>query len=291
MEHDMDQKVFVPKSIGAIEDPTKSLRDLISSPDVTHLMGAHDGLSAAVAMQAGFKAIWASGPCISKSLGYREVKEVSWTHLIEVMERMADASGLPILADGGSGFGNMNSSRLMAAKLLQHGASGVCIDDKSFPKMNSSVGNPPPLDNIEKFSGRLKAIKDTTGNDLVLVARTEALIAGYGLDAALLRADAYANAGADAILIHSGEAKTHEVLTFAKEWKRLPIMIAPSNYYRTVISAHHDAGITNVVWVNHAMRAAIAGMRAACNWIIAEASAGRAGQEITKLDDGPAALW
>ncbi|WFU07066.1 isocitrate lyase/phosphoenolpyruvate mutase family protein (plasmid) [Rhizobium sp. CB3171] len=287
----MDQTVFVPKSIGAIEDPTKTLRDLISSPNLTHLMGAYDGLSALIATQAGFKAIWASGPSISKSLGYRDVGEASWTHLMEVVERMADASGLPILADGDSGFGNMNSARLMAVKLLQHGASGVCIDDKGFPKMNSSVGSRHPLDDIEVCSGRLKAIKDTTGNDLVLVARTEALIAGYGLKAALLRADAYANAGADAILIHSQEAKMEEVLTFAKEWKRLPIIIAPSNYYRTVISVHHEAGISNVIWVNHAMRAAVAGMRAACNWIIAEASAGRIGQEVATLDDHPAALW
>ncbi|MDL2410342.1 isocitrate lyase/phosphoenolpyruvate mutase family protein [Rhizobium calliandrae] len=284
----MDQTVFVPKSIGAIEDPTKTLRDLISSPDLTHLMGAHDGLSAAIAMQAGFKAIWASGPSISESLGYRDVREASWTHLMEVVKRMADASGLPILADGDSGFGNMNSARLMAAKLLQHGASGVCIDDKGFPKMNSSAGNRHPLDDIKEFSGRLKAIKDTTGNDLVLVARTEALIAGFGLKAALLRADAYANAGADAILIHSREAKTDEVLTFAKEWKRLPIMIAPSNYYRTVISAHHEVGISNVIWVNHAMRAAVSGMRAACGRIIAGASAGRIGPEVATLDDGPA---
>ncbi len=201
----MNQPFFIAKPIGPVEDPTKTLRDLICSSDLSFLMEAHDGLSAAIAKQVGFKGLWASGLSISSALGYRDASEASWTELVDVVERVADASGLPVLVDGDSGFGNFNNARLLAMKLLKHGGAGVCLEDKSFPKINSFVGDHHRLADIVEFSGRLKAVKDTTGNDLVLVARTEALIAGFGLGEALKRADAYA--GADANGAHSASLR------------------------------------------------------------------------------------
>lgn len=110
---------FIPNSLGRVNDPTDALCQLITSPDLSFLMEAHDGLSAAIARQAGFAGIWASGLSISASLGYRDANEASWTDVVEVVSRMVDASGLPILVDGDSGFGNFNNARLMAAKLLR----------------------------------------------------------------------------------------------------------------------------------------------------------------------------
>lgn len=254
----MDRTVYIPKPVGPLEDPTTTLRDLVLSSDLTFLMEAHDGISSAIAAQAGFKGLWASGLSISSALGYRDANEASWTDLVGVVERMADASGLPILVDGDTGFGNFNNARLLATKLLQRGAAGVCLEDKRFPKMNSFVGNHHPLADVSEFSGRLKAVKDATGNDLVLVARIEALIAGYGLNEALLRADAYADAGADAVLIHSSKSDAHEILAFAHQWNRLPIVIVPTKYYRTPVDTYRKAAISTVIWANHAMRAAVA---------------------------------
>src|SRR5258707_5780467 len=93
--------------------------EICSNHELSFLMEAHDGLSAAVAERAGFKGLWASGLSISSSLGYRDANEASWTQLIDVVERMADASDLPILVDGDSGFGNFNNARLLARKLAQ----------------------------------------------------------------------------------------------------------------------------------------------------------------------------
>ncbi|MFA1622011.1 phosphoenolpyruvate mutase [Rhizobium mongolense] len=277
---------YVPKSIGTVEDPTAALRTLIQSNELAFLMGAHDGLSAAIARQAGFAGLWASGLSISASLGYRDANEASWTDVVEVVSRMAHASGLPILVDGDSGFGNFNNARLLATKLLQRGAAGVCLEDKGFPKMNSFVGDRHPLAEIGEFSGRLRAVKDTTGGDLVLVARTEALIAGHGLDEALARAEAYAAAGADAILIHSGKSEPAEILAFAVQWQnKLPVVIVPTKYYRTPISVYRDAGISTVIWANHAMRAAVAGMREVCSRIIAEESIAGIEPEVATLDE------
>ncbi|MHC2296169.1 phosphoenolpyruvate mutase [Rhizobium mongolense] len=263
-----------------------TLRELIFSNDLSFLMEAHDGLSAAIAERAGFKGLWASGLSISSALSYRDANEASWTQVVDVVEHMVDATNVPVLVDGDSGFGNFNNARLLARKLEQRGASGVAIEDKGFPKMNSFVGDRHPLAEIDEFCGRLKAVKDATGPDFVLVARIEALIAGHDLDEALVRADAYAEAGADAILIHSRNAVADEILAFAKEWdNKLPVVIVPTKYYRTPVSAYRKADISTVIWANHTMRAAIAGMRDICARIQVEESIAGIEDQIAGLDE------
>jgi phosphoenolpyruvate phosphomutase len=124
------------------------------------------------------------------------------------------------------------------------------------------------------------------GDDLVLVARIEALIAGHGMDEALARAHAYADAGADAILIHSRKSVADEILGFAGAWQnRLPVVIVPTKYYRTPVSAYREAGISTVIWANHSMRAAIAGMSDICGRIIAEESIAGIEGEVATLDE------
>lgn len=265
--------------------PQNILFKLVKSQILDFIMEAHDGLSAAIAAKAGFKGLWASGLSISSSLGYRDANEASWTQVVDVVERMADASGLPILVDGDSGFGNFNNARLLSLKLRQRGAAGVCLEDKGFPKMNSFVGNRHPLADIDEFSGRLKAVKDTVP-DMVLVARIEALIAGYGLDEALLRADAYQDAGADAILIHSRKSDAVEILEFARQWAgKLPIVIVPTKYYRTPVAAYREAKISTVIWANHNMRAAVSAMHATCGRILAEESIAGVEPEVATLEE------
>jgi phosphoenolpyruvate phosphomutase len=284
----MNKAISLPLSaeVLPVERSSTTLRKLILSNDLSFLMEAHDGLSAAIAERAGFKGLWASGLSISSALGYRDANEASWTQVVDVVERMVDATSVPILVDGDSGFGNFNNARIVAKKLEQRGASGVCLEDKGFPKMNSFVGDRHPLAEIDEFSGRLKAVKDTTGSDFILVARIEALIAGHGLDEALVRADAYAEAGADAILIHSRKSVPDEILAFAKEWNnKLPVVIVPTKYYKTPVSAYREAGISTVIWANHSMRAAIAGMRDICGRIQSQESIAVIEDEVAGLEE------
>lgn len=250
------------------------------------LMEAHDALSGAIAKRAGFKGLWASGLSIASSLGYRDVNEASWSQLVDVVERIVDATELPVLVDGDGGFGNFNNARLVARKLRQRGAAGIALEDTCFPKMNSFVGDRHPLADIDEFSGRLRAVKDAVGEELVLVARIEALIAGYGMEEAMIRASAYATAGADAILIHSRKNTPEEILSFASAWQnRLPVVIVPTKYYRTPASAYRDAGISTVIWANHSMRAAIAAMRRVCGRILAEEGIAGIEADVATLDE------
>lgn len=267
--------------------PSMGLRALIEGPDLSFLMEAHDALSAAIAERSGFKGLWASGLSIASTLGYRDANEASWTQVLDAVERMADATDIPVLVDGDSGFGNFNNARLAALKLSQRGAAGICLEDKGFPKMNSFVGDRHPLADTAEFCGRLRAVKDTVPDPgFVLIARLEALIAGHGQDEALSRAHAYAEAGADAVLIHSRKGDAGEILEFTRAWQnRLPVVIVPTKYYRTPVSAYRDAGISTVIWANHNMRAAVAAMRAVCGRILAEEGIAGIEGEVARLEE------
>jgi len=257
------------------------------SDELSFLMEAHDALSATIAERCGFRGLWASGLSIASSLGYRDANEASWSEMVDAVERMAETVQVPILVDGDSGFGNFNNARLVAAKMCQRGAAGICLEDKWFPKMNSFVGDHHPLAEIGEFCGRLRAVKDTVGDsDFVLVARVEALIAGHGQEEALKRAHAYAESGADAILIHSRLSTADEILAFAQLWQnRLPLIIVPTKYYRTPVSVYRTAGISTVIWANHAMRAAVAAMRQVCGRILSEEGIAGIEGDIASLDE------
>ena len=108
-------------------------------------MEAHDGISAKIVEESDFKGIWASGLAISTALGVRDNNEASWTQVLEVLEFMSDATTIPILVDGDTGYGNFNNLRRVVRKLCQRGVAGICIEDKLFPKTNSFLGEAQPL--------------------------------------------------------------------------------------------------------------------------------------------------
>jgi len=257
-----------------VERPGKAtqFRQMLTSPDLEFIMEAHNGLSAKIVEETGFKGIWASGLTISSALGVRDSNEASWTQVLEVLEFMSDASSVPIMLDGDTGYGNFNNFRRLVRKLEQRDVAAVCIEDKLFPKTNSFIGSNQPLADIDEFCGKIKAGKDSQHNpDFSVVARIEALISGWGMDEALRRAEAYHEAGADAVLIHSKKSNADEILTFAKEWdNRCPVVIVPTTYASTPTDRFRDERISLIIWANHNLRAAINSMRATSKRIFDE---------------------
>lgn len=250
---------------GATVSKCTQLRRLLESPQLEFIMEAHNGISARIVEEAGFKGIWASGLAISAQYGVRDNNEASWTQVVDMLEFMSDITQIPILLDGDTGYGNFNNMRRLVKKLEQRGIAGVCIEDKLFPKTNSFInGDRQPLADIDEFCGKIKAGKDSqTEPDFCIIARVEALIAGWDLSEALRRAEAYRAAGADAILIHSKLSRPDQVLAFAKEWAgRSPLVIVPTKYYSTPTQVFRKAGISLVIWANHMIRTAVASMQA-----------------------------
>ncbi len=264
-----------------------ALRREIESPTLSFLMEAHDGLSAKIVEEAGFRGIWASGLTMSAALGLRDSNEASWSQVLDVLEYMADATTLPILVDGDTGHGNFNNVRRFVRKLCERGLAGVCLEDKLFPKTNSFIGDGQPLADIDEFCGRIKAGKDSQlDDDFVLVARVEALVSGRGMEEALRRAEAYHRAGADAILIHSKQSTADEIFTFARHWGgRAPLVIVPTMYYATPTELFREAGISTVIWANHLLRAAIVAMRETAARIRQDESLVRVEGQVASVKD------
>jgi phosphoenolpyruvate phosphomutase len=241
----------------------KQFSNLLESDELEFILEAHNGISASIVERSGFKGIWGSGLALSAQFGVRDSNEASWTQVVDMLEFMSDATSIPILLDGDTGYGNFNNMRRLVKKLEQRNIAGVCIEDKQFPKTNSFIdGNKQPLADIDEFCGKLKAGKDSQADDdFTIIARVEALITGWGLSEALKRAEAYYQAGADGILIHSKHSRPDEILAFAKEWAgRSPLIIVPTKYYSTPTDAFRKAGIDLVIWANHMIRSSIAAM-------------------------------
>ncbi len=244
---------------------TSQLRNLLLSDETEFILEAHNGLSAKIVEEAGFKGIWASGLALSAQHAVRDNNELSWTEVVGTLEFMSDATTIPILLDGDTGYGDFNNMRRLVRKLEQRGIAGVCIEDKLFPKTNSFIqGEQQELEDIETFCGKIKAGKDAQADDdFSIIARVEALIAGWGLEEALRRGEAYRQAGADAILIHSKLSRPDEVLAFAREWgDRCPLVIVPTKYYSTPTEVFREQRISLVIWANHMIRASIAAQQA-----------------------------
>lgn len=244
-------------------DAAERFKQMLHAPVLDFLMEAHDGLSAKIAEEAGFSGIWASGLSISAAMGVRDSNEASWTQVLEVVEFMSDATSIPILVDADTGYGNFNNVRRLVHKLEQRGIAAMCIEDKLFPKTNSFIGEQQPLADVAEFANKIKAAKDTQSTPhFCVVARVEALIAGWGMDEAMRRAEAYHEAGADAILIHSKRSTADEVLEFASRWaNRCPVVIVPTMYAQTPTAVFEDAGISLVIWANHLLRASVRAMQ------------------------------
>ena len=249
---------------------TTRLRQLLLSDETEFILEAHNGLSARIVEEAGFKGIWGSGLALSAQHAVRDNNELSWTQVVDTLEFMSDATTIPILLDGDTGYGDFNNMRRLVAKLEQRQVAGVCIEDKLFPKTNSFIqGEKQQLEDIDTFCGKIKAGKDAQkDDDFCVVARVEAFIAGWGLDEALKRGEAYRQAGADAVLIHSKLKRPDEILQFAREWgQRCPLVIVPTKFYATPSEVFRQHHISLVIWANHMIRSSISAMQATAEQI------------------------
>ena len=244
--------------------PARQFRNLLESDQLEFICEAHNGLSAKIVQEAGFRGIWASGLSISAQFGVRDNNEASWTQVLDNLEFMSDAVTIPILLDGDTGYGNFNNMQRLVRKLEQRHIAAVCIEDKLFPKTNSFIkGDAQPMADMHEFCGKIKAGKDAqTDPDFCIIARVEAFICGWGLAEALRRAEAYRQAGADGILIHSALSVPDEILSFKQEWgNRCPVVIVPTKYYATPTDVFRQHGFSMVIWANHMLRTAVAAMQ------------------------------
>jgi len=178
--------------------------------------GAYDGLSARLVEQAGFPAIYASGGAIARSAGVPDLGLLPMTAIADRLASMVDVVGVPIVADADTGYGNALNAQAAARAFERAGVAAFHLEDQTFPKRCGHYDDKSLVPTAEMVQ-KLKAVRDAVHDDLVVIARTDA-IAVEGFAAALDRAAAYLDAGADVSFV---EAPTSEN-EIAEIAKRLP---------------------------------------------------------------------
>lgn len=240
------------------------LRKMLSEKPLTHIIGAHNPLSARLAEEAGFDGIWASGFELSAAYGVPDASLVSMTQHLEMTRAIAETVEIPVVADIDTGYGNAINVMHAVEKYEAAGAAAVIIEDKTFPKDTSLLANGrQELIRVEEFQGKIEAAVSARRNrDFLIVARVEALIAGLGQDEARARGESYAAAGADAILIHSKSKTPDEVVAFVNAWSApVPLVLVPTAYPQLTEDDITALGkVRLVIYGNHSIRAAVTGM-------------------------------
>jgi phosphoenolpyruvate phosphomutase len=261
-------------SHGQSQERSRTLRQKMASAGLVRIMATHSPLSARLAEEAGFDGLWASGFELSALYGLADVSLISMTQHLDMVRAIAEQSRLPLVADLDTGFGNAINVIHAVEQYQRAGAAAVVIEDKTFPKVTSlAADGRQELVRIAEFQGKIEAaVAARRDPDFLIIARTEALIAGLGEAEALTRAAAYAEAGADMILVHSKQKTPDEIESFVKAWTgTLPIAIVPTAYPQLIEARIRALGkIAMVIYGNHAIRAAVTAMQDVFARIIAD---------------------
>ena len=201
---------------------------------------------------------------------------------------MAEAITIPIIADVDTGYGNALNVMRTVNEQERAGVAAICIEDNVYPKRCSFyAGVRRELIPVEEHCGKIRAAKAAqTVPDFVVIARTEALIAGWGQEEALTRAEAYAQAGADAVLIHSKSPTFDELKAVAKAWSgRVPLVVVPTIFDGVTAAELEDSGFKIVIYANQMVRASIRAMRDALDVIKKDTRPGSVNDRIVKLKE------
>ena len=235
------------------------LKEILAEKSILKIGGAYDALSAKMVEVTGYDAIWAGSFAISATHALPDASILTMTDFLKSAENMVDACSIPVIADCDTGFGGPANVSHAVKKYEKAGIAGISIEDKTFPKQNSLLENSkqellPEKDFVAKIIAAKEAKID---QDFMIIARTEALIAEKGMDEAIRRANAYENAGANAILIHSKKNTPEEIFEFSNKWEgKIPLVVVPTSYPSVKLNELISHKIKMVIYANQSLRAA-----------------------------------
>jgi phosphoenolpyruvate phosphomutase len=240
------------------------LKQGLAAPRPVVAVGAHDAMTARLIGQYGFDAVWVSGLGVSTMAhALPDLNVITMTEALDAAIRIDGATDLPVIADCDNGFGGLTNVVRTVREYERAGIAAVSIEDNLFPKRNSlyageSNRNLIPRDEQARRLYAAKRAQET--DDFVIIARIESLIAGIGVEDAVARADAYVDAGVDAILIHSKDKTLREIEGFLSSWKGLgstPLVAVPTLYPTFTADELHAKGFQLIILANQPMRAAV----------------------------------
>ncbi len=267
------------------------LRAGLASDRAVVAIGAHDALTARLVASYGFDAVWVSGLGVA-TMAYA-IPDLNLTTMSETLEaavRIDRATDLPVIADCDNGFGGLNNVVRTLVEFEAAGISAISIEDNLFPKRNSlyTGESKRELIPVEEQARRLRAAKVAQdGDGFVLIARVESLIAGHGVEDACQRADAYVDAGVDAILIHSRDKTLGEIEGFLASWSgvgQVPLVAVPTLFPTFTDSELRAKGFNLIILANQPMRAAVSAIESTLETLARERRASAVDPHIASVD-------
>jgi phosphoenolpyruvate phosphomutase len=261
------------------------LKEALKKKEKLVVVSANDAITAKLVEEFEFDGIWVSSFESSANLGLVDNETINLSDMINIVRPIVNSTSLPIIVDIDTGYGDIEQTIRATRELEKLGVSAICIEDNIFPKSNSLWGGTKSLYDITKFGNKIKAIKEST-NNLLVIARTEALIRNKGRIEALTRAEHYVKCGADMILMHSRDRTGKEALEITKYWEKdIPLVIIPSKFPQITNSELFNVGYNIVIFANQTMRAKIFGIKQALKVLKTEQNAKALDDYICSLND------
>ena len=234
--------------------PGQRFRELLARPDILQMPGAYNGLSGLQAKQAGFEALYLSGAAMSAQMGLPDLGIMTIDDVCFFIRQIARVTGLPMLVDGDTGFGEALNVMHMVRAFENAGAAAVQIEDQLLPKKCGHLSDKklaPAADMAAKVAAARRARKD-----LVIIARTDGL-EREGLEGAIARAKLYVEAGADAIFPEAlNDAESFA--RFSAEVK-VPLLANMTEFGKTPFMTAREfeqLGYKMIIWPVSALRIA-----------------------------------
>ena len=259
------------------------LKKVLEMKGLVTAMEAHDGLTGlivenSIVHQDGgahqFDAMWISSLCDSTAKGKPDIELVDMTSRFRTIEDITEVTTKPIIFDGDTG-GKTEHFVYTVRSLERLGVSMVIIEDKTGLKKNSLFGTEvvQTQDSIENFSAKIRAGKKAQRTkEFMICARIESLILEQGMEDALTRAFAFAEAGADAIMIHSRKKDPSEIQEFIEKFrgkdKTTPIVLVPTSFNSVTEEEWKERGANIIIYANQLMRAEVPAMQKAAEMIL-----------------------
>lgn len=281
------------------------LRRLLDNKPIVRIMEAHSGLTGLIVEKVTvtvdgrtveFDGMWSSSLTDSTARGKPDIEAVDISSRLQTVNELFEVTTKPLVFDGDTG-GKPEHFTFTVRSLERLGASAVIIEDKEGLKRNSLFGTDvaQTQSTIEDFSERLAIGKRAQiTDDFMIIARIESLILEKGLDDAVRRAEAYIEAGADGIMIHSRQKSPDEVFQFcdryAKLPHRVPLVAVPTSYHQVTESELADRGVNLVIYANHMLRAAYPQMLKVAETILTNGRALEADPFLAAIKDALAII-
>lgn len=234
-----------------------TLRKRLAAPDILIAPGVYDGLTAALATDAGFEALYLSGAAVAYTrLGRPDIGLSTASEMTDTMALIADRTDLPVIMDADTGFGNALNARRTMQSYERAGASALQVEDQTYPKKCGHLSD-KSLIKKDEMCGKIAAMADARRHDTLIIARTDA-IAVEGFDAAIDRAGSYIDAGADVLFIEAPRDSS-ELSKIADTFKgRVPLLVNMVEGGATPISSAttlQDMGFDIVIFPGGIVRA------------------------------------